>query len=74
MTLTKRSMNVIMVKQSLYRPGQVLWVPGGLGSQISRQLAHKGGEVVSPTHWQPLPPRIYSWYSFLLQAELTSGP
>jgi len=68
MTLTKSSMNVMNVKQSLYRPGQVLGVPGGLGSHISRQLAHKGGKDVSPTHRQPLPPRIYSWYSFLLQA------
>ena len=57
MTLTKSSMNVIKVNQSLYRPGQVQGVPGGLGSQISRQLAHKGGKVVSPTYWQPLPPQ-----------------
>ena len=47
-------------------------VPGGGGSQISRQSAHEGGKVVSPTHQPPLPPRIYSWYSFLLEAE--SGP
>jgi len=67
-------MNVIKVKQSLYRPGQVLGVPGGLGSQISRQLAHKGGKVVSPTQRQPLPPRKHSWYTFLLQAESTPGP
>ena len=26
------------------------------GSQISRQWAHEGGKVVSPTHWPPLPP------------------
>jgi hypothetical protein len=38
------------VKQSHYR------VPGGWGSQISRQSAHEGGKVVSPTHRQPLPP------------------
>jgi hypothetical protein len=32
-----------------------------------------GGKVVSPTHRTPLPLRKYSWYSFLLEAESTSG-
>jgi hypothetical protein len=44
------------------------------GFQISRQNVHEGGKVVSPTHWLPLRPRKYSWYSFLLQAESTQGP
>jgi hypothetical protein len=40
----------------------------------SRQSAHECGKVVSPTHWPPLPPRKSYWYSFLLEAESTSGP
>jgi len=35
---------------------------------------HEGGKVVSPTHRPPLPPRKYSWYSFLLDDESTAGP
>jgi len=34
-------------------------------------MAHEGGKVVSHTHRPTLPPRKYSWYSFLLEAEST---
>jgi hypothetical protein len=49
-------------------PVQAQRVPRGFACQISRQSAHEGGTVVSPTHRPPLSPRKYSWYSFLLEA------
>jgi hypothetical protein len=45
------------VKQTHYRTGDFLGVPGGCGSQISRQSAHEDGKVVSRTPWPPLPTR-----------------
>ena len=51
---------------------EALKVPGGRVSQTSRQSAHEGGKVVSTIHRLLLPPRKYSWYSFLLEAESTT--
>jgi hypothetical protein len=53
------------VKQSLYRP----W---GFQEAEASDF-HKSGKVVSPTRWLPLPPRKYSWYSFLSRGYSATG-
>ena len=72
--LQKSNRFIVKAKAIHYRPGHALRVPGGCGSQISRQSAHESGKVVSPTHRPPLRPRKYSWHSFLLEAESNPGP
>jgi len=48
-----------VLKQSLCGSGQALRVRAGCYSQISGQLAHEGGKVISPKHRTPLRPRKY---------------
>ena len=52
------------------------------GPEVSRKLrfpdfmtiAQDGGKVDSLTYRPLLPPRKYTWYSLLLEAESTPGP
>ena len=62
----------VKVKLSLYRPGKTLKVQGGGGSQISRQSAHEGGQVVCPKNRPPLPPGSIPSTHFCCEAESTS--
>ena len=61
------------VKQLLYRPRQVLRFPGCWGSQFWRLPSYECDKVISPAHWPPFPPRKYSWYFFVLEADSTPG-
>ena len=64
------SVNLKLLQQSLYRIGQGYRRLRLAGLRLSAQ---EGGKVVSPKHRPSLPPRKYSWYSFLLEVESTSG-
>jgi hypothetical protein len=55
---------------------EILWKEAAWESLVltfSRQSAH-GSEVVILTCWLLFTPQEYSWYSFLLEAELTPRP
>jgi len=57
---------MVKIKVLHYRPGEALRVPGGGDSQdFFRQSGQKCSKVVSLEHRLPLPPRAYSWYSFV---------
>lgn len=47
------------VKQSLYKAGLSLRVPGGRSSHISGHLSRGDGKIVSPAHRLPLPQVIF---------------
>ena len=65
-----------------YCEGDAIPLQAWSGPEGSRKLGFSdfmtkvqdGGKVVSLTHRPPLPPRKYSWYSFMLEAESTPGP
>jgi len=53
----------VKVKQSLYRPGQALRVPG------QDRTGFQDIQHMNVVRLSALPPREYPWYSFLLDPE-----
>ena len=76
--LLPQSVNPIAVNK--YK-GKSVSLQAWSGPEVSRKLrlpdfmttAQDAGKVVSLTHRPPLLPRKCSWYSFLLEAESTTG-
>ena len=79
---SSHSHTLLFYTLSLFKKGKAVRLQAWSGPEGSTKLrfpdfmttAQDDGKVVSPTHRPPLPPSKYSWYSFLLEAESTSGP
>jgi len=70
--MSRYTSHVIVVPSHRSYPITGLDKPIGLwevdASRISNHMAREGGKVVSHMHRPPIPHRIYTWYSFLLEA------
>ena len=63
----------VKVKLSLCKPREDMRAPESWSSQNFWKSSHKSGKVVIPTHLPSSPSRENPWYSFLLEADSTSG-
>jgi hypothetical protein len=64
----------VKVKLSLHKPWRLLGLREVEAPTFSDNRLIDGGKVVSPTRRPLFTPQEDSWYSFLLEAESTSGP